>query len=295
MKGGLWKRIRQVALSDVGVLVRGLDTDTLEDVERTLLEADFGPASFEIAEQFGDLLRRGKLQSTDEVRAWLEERLLEYLPQEQPSLSLGDGAGPGVVLVLGVNGVGKTTTIAKLAQRLLGAGKTVLLAAADTFRAGAAEQLTIWAERLGVPYVTGSQKGDPAAVAFDAVESAQAKSIDVVLIDTAGRLHTQGDLMDELRKVARVVGRKRDGAPHESLLVLDGTVGQNALQQGKTFSEAVPVTGLIVTKLDGTAKGGAVVRLRHELDIPIRYVGTGEGVNDLAPFDAHDFIRQLLN
>jgi fused signal recognition particle receptor len=166
--------------------------------------------------------------------------------------------------LLGVNGVGKTTQAAKLAHRLKREGRQVLLAAADTFRAAAGEQLQVWADRVGVPCVTGTPGGDPAAVAFDAVEAAMARHADVVLVDTAGRLHTQKDLMDELRKVARVVGRRRPGAPHETLLVVDGTVGQNALQQGKAFAEAVPVTGLIVTKLDGTAKGGAVVALRSE-------------------------------
>ena len=294
MKGGLWKRIKRVALTDVGVLVKGLDHDKLEDIERTLLEADFGPASFEIAEGFEDLLRRGKLKTSDAARAWLEERLLEYLPPEPESWNAGRGGGPTVVVMLGVNGVGKTTTVAKLAKRLIDRGQSVMLAAADTFRAGASEQLGVWASRLQVPCVTGTAKGDPASVAFDAVASAAAKGTDVVLIDTAGRLHTHDDLMEELRKIVRVVGRKSEGAPHESLLVLDATVGQNALQQGKTFSEAVPVTGLIVTKLDGSAKGGAVVRLRHELGIPIRYVGTGEGLDDLQPFDPPAFIQQLL-
>jgi fused signal recognition particle receptor len=221
--------------------------------------------------------------------------LLEYLPPEPERLNLGDGAGPAVIVILGVNGVGKTTSIAKLAHRIRKNGKTVMLAAADTYRAGAAEQLSEWASRLSVPCVTGSSKGDPAAVAFDAVESATAKGIDVVLVDTAGRLHTHDDLMEELRKIVRVLSRKRAEAPHESLLVLDATVGQNALQQGRVFSEAVPVTGLIVTKLDGSAKGGAVIRLRHELGIPIRYVGTGETLDDLVPFDPETYIRQLLD
>jgi len=295
VKGGLWKRIKQVALTDVGVLVKGLDHDKLEDVERTLLEADFGPASFELAQGFEDLLRRGKLKSPDAARAWLEDRLLEYLPPEAESWNTATGEGPTVAVILGVNGVGKTTTIAKLAKRLIDRGQSVTLAAADTFRAGAAEQLGVWASRLEVPCVTGTARGDPASVAFDAVESATARGTDVVLIDTAGRLHTDGDLMEELRKIVRVIGKKREGAPHESLLVLDATVGQNALQQGKTFSEAVPVTGLIVTKLDGSAKGGAVVRLRHELGIPIRYVGTGEALDDLEPFDSTAFIQQLLD
>ena len=295
MKGGLWKRIKQVALTDVGVLVKGLDHDKLEDVERTLLEADFGPASFDLAQEFENVLRRGKLKTPEAAREWLERRLLEYLPPGPQSLNLGDGAGPAVITMLGVNGVGKTTTTAKLAKRLRSEGHSVMLAAADTFRAGASEQLAVWASRLDVPCVTGTSKGDPAAVAYDALESATAKGIDVVLVDTAGRLHTADDLMEELQKIVRVLGRKREGAPHESLLVLDATVGQNALQQGKAFSAAVPVTGLVVAKLDGSAKGGAVVRLRHELGIPIRYVGTGETLDDLEPFDSGAFIQQLLD
>jgi len=205
-----------------------------------------------------------------------------------------DAQGPAVILVFGVNGVGKTTQTAKLARRLQRDGRSVLLAAADTYRAGAVEQLAIWAERLGVPCVTGQQGGDPAAVAFDAIEAAVARRADVVLVDTAGRLHTQGDLMEELRKVVRVVGRRRPGAPHEALLVLDGTVGQNAIHQGKAFATAVPLTGVIVTKLDGTARGGAALAVRRELGIPIRFVGVGEGLDDLEPFDAVRFAERLL-
>jgi fused signal recognition particle receptor len=285
-----------VALTDVGVLVRGLDEHTLEDVERVLVEADFGSAALEIAEGLEQQLRRGKLKTEPAVRDWLGERIAEYLPGSAAGaeLDLGDGDGPGVVLVLGVNGVGKTTFIAKLAHRLRAEGRSVLLAAADTYRAGASEQLTAWAERLKFPSLVGTQGGDPAAVAFDAVASATARGIDVVLIDTAGRLHTHGDLMEELKKIVRVVGRKRAGAPHECLLVLDATVGQNAAQQGKVFAEAVPLTGLVLTKLDGTAKGGAVIRMRRELGLPIRFVGVGEGVEDLDVFDPERFAERML-
>jgi fused signal recognition particle receptor len=201
---------------------------------------------------------------------------------------------PTVILVVGVNGVGKTTTVAKLAHRLRGEGRTVLLAAADTWRAGAVAQLETWAERLALPCVSGKQGGDPAAVAYDALEAAASRGADTVLIDTAGRLHTQDGLMDELRKVVRVIAKRVPGAPHETLLVLDGTVGQNAVQQGKAFAEAVTPTGLIVTKLDGTARGGAVVALRRELDLPIRFIGLGESIGDLAAFDAEAFAGDLL-
>ncbi len=297
MRKGLWRRIKEVALTDVGVLVRGLDHDTLGEVERVLVEADFGAAALEITEELEDQLRRGTLKTTDAVRQWLRDRIACYLPSadETREIDLGDGDGPAVFLVLGVNGTGKTTFIARLAHRLLQEGRTVLLAAADTFRAGASEQLQEWAGRLGVPCVTGTQGGDPAAVAFDAVEAAKARGIDVVLVDTAGRLHTHDDLMEELKKIARVVGRRRDGAPHESFLVVDGTVGQNALLQGRTFAQAVPVTGLVITKLDGTAKGGAVARVREELGLPITFVGVGEGLGDLEPFDPQRFAERLLS
>lgn len=296
VRGGLWRRIKDVALTDVGVLVRGLDEDTLGGVERVLAEADLGTAALEIAEDLEQQLRRGKLKTEAAVREWLGWRIAEYLPGSGagPELNLGDGDGPGVVLVLGVNGVGKTTFIAKLAHRLREEGRSVLLAAADTYRAGASEQLRAWAEQLDFPYVVGTQGGDPAAVAFDALASATARGIDVVLIDTAGRLHTHGDLMEELKKIVRVVGRKRAGAPHECLLVLDATVGQNAAQQGKVFADAVPVTGLVLTKLDGTAKGGAVIRMRHEMRLPIRFVGVGERIEDLELFDPDRFAERML-
>ncbi|UCG85991.1 MAG: signal recognition particle-docking protein FtsY [Gemmatimonadota bacterium] len=297
VKGGLWRQIKRVALTDVSVLVKGIDRDTLEDVERILVEADFGVSALDMVEQLEDKLRRGELKSADAVRSWLKQAIVGLLDsgQDAGDLHFGDGNGPAVFLVLGVNGVGKTTQIAKLAHRLMGQGRSVLLAAADTYRAGAQEQIGVWASRLDLPCVTGSPGGDPAAVAFDAVAAGTARRVDVVLIDTAGRLHTHGDLMEELKKITRVVGRKRDGAPHESLLVLDGTVGQNALQQGRTFAAAVPVTGLVITKLDGTAKGGAVVALHRELGIPIKFLGVGESLADLEAFDPEVFTERLLS
>ncbi len=297
MRGGLWQKIKRVALTDVTVLVKGIDRDSLDDVERILAEADFGPTAFEIAEELEDEFRRGTLKTPDAVRSWLKGKIVRHLagPEDPGRLNLGDGSGPGVILVLGVNGVGKTTQIAKLTRRLLDQGKTVLLSAADTFRAGATEQISEWARRLDVPCVVGTSGGDPAAVAFDAVEAATARGVDVVLVDTAGRLHTHDDLMEELKKIYRVISRRRDGAPHECLLVLDGTVGQNALQQGKTFADAIPVTGLIVSKLDGTAKGGAVLALRRELNIPIRFLGVGERLADLEVFDSDAFVERLLS
>jgi fused signal recognition particle receptor len=294
--GGLWRRIRTLALTDVSALWSGRAADAMEQLERALVEADFGPAAYELLDALQADLPRGELTSEAAVRGWLVQRIADLLRDgpDAGRLDLGDGSGPAVLLMLGVNGVGKTTQVAKLAHRLLGQGHSVLVAAADTYRAGAAEQLRVWAERLDVPCVAGAHRADPAAVAFDAIEAAEARKAGVVLVDTAGRLHTQTDLMEELKKIRRVIARKRDGAPHETLLVLDATIGQNAVQQGKAFAAALPLTGLVVTKLDGTARGGSVVALRRELKVPLRFLGTGEGLNDLDAFDPTSFAERLL-
>jgi fused signal recognition particle receptor len=295
-KVGLWSRIKRLALTDVGAIVRGFKAADIEAMERLLLESDFGvAATTDLVELLEDGVRRGRLKTEDDLRLALVGRLTEILagPANPEALARAE-SGPTVVLVVGVNGVGKTTTIAKLARRLSLGGDTVLLAAADTYRAGAIAQLEIWAERLGLPCVSGAAGGDPAAVAFDAIEAAARRGSSVVIVDTAGRLHTQEGLMDELSKVVRVIARKAPGAPHETLLVLDGTVGQNAVQQGKLFAQAVTPTGLIVTKLDGTARGGAVVALRRELSVPIRFLGTGEGAGDLEAFDPRRFAEELV-
>lgn len=294
----LWQRLKRVALTDVGALVRGMNAADLEALERTLLEADFGvQATIELVRTVEDEVRRGRLKTEADLKQAVQARLVKILeaPGSVPgALARATGAGPTVLLFVGVNGVGKTTSVAKIARRLQREGRTVLLGAADTYRAGAIQQLQIWAERLGVPCVAGAPGGDPAAVAFDAIEAATTRGADTVLIDTAGRLHTQDGLMDELRKVVRVIARKRAGGPHETLLVLDGTVGQNAIQQGKLFTQAVQPTGLIVTKLDGSARGGAVVALRKDLGLPIRFLGLGETAEDLAPFDAGEYAARLL-
>ncbi|HUG28807.1 MAG TPA: signal recognition particle-docking protein FtsY [Gemmatimonadales bacterium] len=293
---GLWGKLKRLALTDVGAIVRGFNAADVEAMEQTLLEADFGlPATADLLDHLQEEIRRGRVKTEEQLRASVEAKIAALIsgPADPGALAYA-AQGVTVVLVVGVNGVGKTTSVAKLAHRLHGEGRKVLLAAADTWRAGAVAQLETWSGRLGLPCVSGTQGGDPAAVAFDALEAATSRGLDTVLIDTAGRLHTQEGLMDELRKVVRVIGKQIPGAPHETLLVLDGTVGQNAVQQGRLFAQAVAPTGLIVTKLDGTARGGAVVALRRELDVPIRFLGQGEGLADLEVFRAHDYARQLV-
>lgn len=294
----LWTRIKDVALTDVGVLVRGMDEGSLEALEELLLDADLGvSASLRLVDKVEDEARGGRIRTQQEFLDTLrrEVQTIVAQPEERTRLQFaGEGAGPTVFLVVGVNGVGKTTTIGKLAHRLVRDGHRVLLAAGDTFRAGAIDQLEQWARRVNAEFVGSNPGADPASVAFDAIDAAQRRDCDVVIIDTAGRLHTQTDLMTELKKVERVVGRKVEGGPHETLLVLDATVGQNALRQAKLFREAVGVSGLVLAKLDGSARGGIVVALREEHDLPVKLVGTGEGVEDLEPFDADAYLQQLL-
>jgi fused signal recognition particle receptor len=262
------------------------DEEAWERLEEALLAADVGvPATVELVRR---LEARGEIDSLEQALA--EE--IEALLGEPPTLDLAHE--PAVVLVVGVNGTGKTTTIGKLARQLHRHGRSVLVGAADTFRAAAEEQLEIWAERAGADFVGGSRGADPAAVAYDAVEAGRARGRDVVIVDTAGRLHTQASLMDELDKVRRVISGRIDGAPHETLLVVDATTGQNALQQARQFGEAVGISGVALTKLDGSAKGGVAVAIAHELALPVKLVGVGEGVDDLRPFDAADFARALV-
>ena len=278
---GLWKKL--------GGFFAGAAADAaqLEAVQRLLLEADFGVAATN--ETVERLSRAGHVDA-----ASLERIVVEQLGPPGAPLARAS-APPTIMLIFGVNGTGKTTSVAKLAKRLQTEGRTVLLAAADTFRAGASEQLKIWADRLGVPFVGATRGGDPAAVAFDAVEAATTRRVESVLVDTAGRLHTDERLREELKKVVRVVGKLQTGAPHESLLVLDATVGQNAVRQAEAFATAVPLTGLVITKLDGTAKGGGVVALRRAVPVPIRFLGTGESVEDLELFDPVKFAHRLVN
>jgi fused signal recognition particle receptor len=294
----LWERLRDVALRDVAVLVRGGVRDgTLEPLEQLLLEADFGvPVTLRLIAEVEDQARRGKVRTDEDFRVALAAGIERALRtgNSQPGLALPDVA-PAIVLIIGVNGAGKTTLVGKLAAHFRGQGKRVMVAAGDTFRAGAIDQLRVWAQRTGAEFVGAQPGADPAAVAFDAIDAAVSRGVDVLLVDTAGRLHTSGGLMDELRKVDRVIAKRFPGAPHETLLVLDGTIGQNAVAQARTFAGAVPVTGLVVTKLDGTAKGGVVVAVHDAIDVPVKFLGVGEAAEDLAPFDPAEFARELLS
>jgi fused signal recognition particle receptor len=293
----------------VRVLATGLDDESLEDLEERLLAADFGvPATLRLVEHVEGLARRGKVRGGRELREALRAEVGRILRGEGAppgaaetwgggpgELAENPGDGPTVYLVVGVNGVGKTTSIAKLAHYLVQQGRSVLVAAGDTYRAGAVRQLETWAQRVGADFVRGKEGGDPAAVAFDAVEAGVARGADVVIVDTAGRLHTNRGLMEELRKVDRVIRRRLEGAPHETLMVLDATVGQNAVAQVRAFREAVSLSGIILAKMDSSARGGIVVALRQEFGLPVKLVGVGEGVEDLDAFDPEAFLAGVFD
>jgi fused signal recognition particle receptor len=288
-------RTRQAAFGRIAQLLGATEiTPALwEELEAALIQADVGVrVAQELLDRLRERVRREGVTRAEDLRAMLKAELRALL-KDPPPLNLGRDPLE-VVLVVGVNGSGKTTTVAKLAHRFRQQGRRVLLAAADTFRAAAGEQLEIWAERAGVPCIGGQPGADPGAVLFDALQAARARGYDLVLADTAGRLHTKYNLMQELQKVRRVAAKAVPGAPHEVWLVLDATTGQNALPQAREFHQAVGVTGLILTKLDGTAKGGAVFAIARELGLPVRFVGVGEGLEDLLPFDADAFVEELL-
>lgn len=296
LKQGL-ARTRELLFMNVEAVARGIgpvDEKLLEELEEALILADAGA---ELAEEYAAALRkkwrRGELPDAAALRAELRSMIAATLFPRMVPLEVRE-PWPFVILVVGVNGVGKTTTIGKIACRLREEGHPVLLAAADTFRAAAIGQLQVWAERAGAEIVRHQEGADSSAVAFDALRAARARGIHVVLIDTAGRLHTKAHLMEEVRKVARVVGREMPGAPHEVLLVLDATAGRNAIAQVRTFREFTGVTGLVLTKLDGTAKGGVVLSVTRETDAPIRFIGVGESIEDLRPFDAAGFAEALF-
>ena len=294
-KKGLWRRAVDLALTDVRVAVGGVDHESLESLEERLLAADFGvDATMRLVDHVESLARRGKVSGGSELRHALTDEIARILePARSSYLQVAD-TGMTVYLIVGVNGVGKTTSVAKLAHRIRGEGRSVMIAAADTFRAGAVEQLRVWSERVGADFVAGQQGGDPAAVAFDAINAAEARGMDVVLVDTAGRLHTQRNLMEELHKLERVIRRRCEGAPHECLIVLDATIGQNAMAQVRSFNATVELSGIILTKLDGTASGGIVVGLQQEFGLPVKLVGSGEGIDHLYDFEPDDFVKGVF-
>lgn len=272
---------------------RTVDEETLEELEETLILSDVGGNNAaEIVRHMREKAEKGEMKDAASVKDFLKKEMTSMLGRPQPLVVFGEK--PFVILAIGVNGVGKTTTIGKLASRFRDQGHTVMLAAGDTFRAAAIEQLEIWAGRSGVQVVKHQSGSDPSAVVFDAIEAAKARGIDVVLIDTAGRLHTKSPLMEELKKVKRVCGKAMAGSPHEILLVVDATNGQNALRQAQMFNEAIGVTGIALTKLDGTAKGGIVFAIKKELNIPVKLIGVGEGIDDLQDFVPEDFVRALF-
>ena len=293
----LWARVKDVALLDVGVIVRGgVSEGSLEQLEQLLIESDFGvPVTLRLVDEVRRRAARGEVKTDEDFRRALGDGIEAALRAGRSDVTLASNAtGPTVILVVGINGAGKTTFIGKLSERLRKSGRHVVLAAGDTFRAGAIDQLRVWAERTGVDFIGATAGADPASVGFDAVDAAVARKADVLIIDTAGRLHTSDDLMEELKKVARVVAKRMPGAPHETLLVLDGTIGQNAVQQAKSFAAAVPVTGLVVTKLDGTARGGVVLAVHEAIDVAVKFLGIGEAKDDLVTFDARDFAADLI-
>ncbi|HMJ17397.1 MAG TPA: signal recognition particle-docking protein FtsY [Gemmatimonadaceae bacterium] len=293
----LWTKIKDVALTDVTAIARGGTIQgSLEGLEEILLAADFGvPTTLRLVGEIEGQARRGLIKTQDDFHRALEKAIEDSLRAGSSDPRIIRAASPPtVVLVVGVNGAGKTTFIGKLSDLLKANKMSVLIGAADTFRAGAIDQLRSWAERAGADFVGGTAGSDPASVAFDALDAGISRGKDVVIVDTAGRLHTSGSLMDEMKKIDRVIGKRLAGAPHETLLVLDGTIGQNAVMQAKTFAEAIPITGLVVTKVDGTAKGGIVLAVHEALNVPVKFLGVGEKATDLLAFDPAEFAREVL-
>ena len=292
------EKTKNSLIQNIETVVRGyakIDEEMYEDLEAIMLTGDIG---IETTDYLLGKIREGvkskEIEDGNDVVPYLEKCIVALLEENNEPVPDRTGSTE-VIFIVGVNGVGKTTTIGKLAKYYTQQGKSAMLAAGDTFRAAASEQLTIWAQRTGVPIVKHQEGADAAAVVFDATASAKARGIDILLVDTAGRLQTKSNLMEELRKMARVAGRNIEGAPHETLLVLDATTGQNAVSQAKLFGDVVPLTGVVLTKLDGTAKGGIILSVKRELGVPVRWVGVGEGVDDLRPFDAAQFADALFD
>ncbi len=295
LKGGLAKTKNAFfgQISEVVKSFRKVDEDLLEELEELMIMADMGAETTEsVIDTLRDRIKEEKITEADEVQGVLKEILKEHIGEGEP-LSLT--TKPSVILVIGVNGVGKTTSIGKIAARLKAEGKHVIVAAADTFRAAAIDQLAVWCERAGVDLIRQNEGGDPAAVVFDAAAAAKKRGADVLIIDTAGRLHNKKNLMDELAKIDRVIARELPDTDRETLLVLDSTTGQNAVMQAREFMHAAKITGLILTKLDGTAKGGAVFSIKNMLGIPVKFIGVGEQMDDMQPFDASMFVNALFD
>jgi fused signal recognition particle receptor len=295
LKTGLAKT-RNTIIGQISGLLRvgrTIDEELMEEIEEILIQADVGVnTTLELMDNVREVVRAKGLKDASELGEILKQEMLNVLG-EDASVNV-DGGQPHTILVLGINGAGKTTTIGKLAHRFRSEGKRVFVAAGDTFRAAAVDQLAIWCDRAGVELIRGGEGADPASVVFDAIEAARSRQVDVLIIDTAGRLHTKKPLMDELSKIGRVMQRASPEAPHEVLLVLDGTAGQNAIMQAKVFNEAVPITGVAVTKLDGTAKGGIVIAVKKEIGAPVRLIGIGEKLDDLRDFVGRDFVEALF-
>ena len=289
------KKTRDALTAGLARLFQGrqLDDAFLDDLEEVLYNGDLGPVGTRVVDELKAAYKRRDVREMAEVPGFLRQRLTAMLAGSEAPLAVAP-SGPTIVMIVGVNGAGKTTSIAKLARHLQRQGKTVLLGAGDTFRAAAVEQLTLWADRLGIPIVKQATGADPAAVAFDAVGAALARKVDYLLLDTAGRLHTQKNLMTELAKIVRVVKKQLPDAPHETLLVLDATTGQNAIRQASEFTKSAPISGLILAKMDGTAKGGALFGIRDQLPVPVKFLGVGEGIDDLEPFSIQGFVKAIL-
>ena len=282
-------------IDEVVSFSKEIDRNTLDDLEGTLLASDLGTTTTnDVLERMREKVDRKQIGDVAELKRVLKEELLSILSASTNKAATKVDGEPEVILVVGVNGVGKTTTIGKLAHTLRAQGKSVLLCAADTFRAAAIEQLEIWGDRTGTEVIKTKPGGDPSAVLFDSLQAAKARNTDYVIVDTAGRLHTKSNLMLELEKMRRTAGKIIEGAPHETLLIMDATTGQNGLQQARQFTQAAGVTGIVLTKLDGTAKGGVVIAISRELGLPVRYVGVGEKQGDLLPFNANDFVEPMF-
>ncbi|MFZ9035610.1 MAG: signal recognition particle-docking protein FtsY [Francisellaceae bacterium] len=298
LKEGL-KKTRAKLNGGIGELLLGkkvIDEDLIDDIEMQLLTADIGvEATEEIMEAVRQRVSRNELQTMDALTTLLREKLQAILSPVEMQLTLTDDHKPYVILMIGINGAGKTTTIGKLAKQLQQQGKSVMLAAGDTFRAAAVEQLQVWGQRNNIPVVAQHTGADSASVIFDAVNAAKARQIDVLIADTAGRLHTKSNLMEELKKVARVMKKIDDTAPHEVMLVLDSSIGQNAIAQAEEFNKIIPITGITMTKMDGTAKGGVIFAIAKKFKLPIRFIGIGEGIDDLRQFKAQDFVDALFD